>query len=112
MKVIHNPEVIDLVPYKDMLILERNAQVALTDSGGAQEEAFILGVPCVTLSNETEWVETVESGWDKLVGADTERILEATQVFLRNGASEANMVPYGDGHAAERIVKLCVCGAI
>lgn len=100
-------KVIPPVPYKDMLMLERHARVVLTDSGGVQKEAFLLRVPCVTLREVTAWVETIEAGWNRLVGADAGRIVEATRTFLREGAPKISTAPYGDGHAAERIVKLC-----
>ncbi|MEM1552540.1 MAG: UDP-N-acetylglucosamine 2-epimerase, partial [Candidatus Bathyarchaeia archaeon] len=75
----------------------------LTDSGGVQKEAFFFRVPCVTLREETEWVETVEAGWNVLVGCDPERITEAA--FNARPVKE-KVWPYGDGQAAERIVSL------
>jgi UDP-GlcNAc3NAcA epimerase len=94
---------IDPVPYLDMLVLEKNARVILTDSGGVQKEAYWFEVPCVTMRDETEWVETVESGWNAIVGADTEKIVDAVR-SAKPGRSGGNF--YGDGCAAEKIVKI------
>jgi UDP-GlcNAc3NAcA epimerase len=73
-----------------MLILMANARKILTDSGGIQKEAYMLGVPCVTLSENTEWVETLEGGWNVLVGADKCGIVQA--VLGRRPASTQRMV--------------------
>ena len=77
--LIEKIQVIEPVGYLDMIQLEKNAKVILTDSGGVQKEAFWLRVPCITLRDETEWVETVRYGWNRLVGADKEKILEAVK---------------------------------
>ncbi len=96
---------IDPVGYLDMLALEEGARVIVTDSGGVTREAYFLGVPCVTLREETEHVETVESGWNVLVGADPGRILDA----IRNpGSPGAHPSVFGDGSAARRIVDVLV----
>ena len=99
---------IDAVSYLDMLALETRAKVVLTDSGGVQKEAFFLGVPCVTLRDETEWTELVECGWNRLAGADTEAILEAARVSLASPPVLDSEGPFGDEHAAERIVGACL----
>ena len=89
------------VSYNSTVSLLSNAAGLLTDSGGMQKEAYFFGVPCVTLREETEWVETVELGWNQLVGSDKERILAAIEKMDR---PEKMPDVYGDGHAAEAIV--------
>jgi len=90
--------------YLDMLALQRGAACVLTDSGGVQKEAYYLRVPCVTLREETEWVETVASGWNTVAGTDPERIL--TAVARRPGAEAPHPDLYGDGMTASRIVEI------
>jgi UDP-GlcNAc3NAcA epimerase len=94
---------IEPIGFLEMLELIEHAKVMLTDSGGVQKEAYMLGVPCVTLRDETEWVETVETGWNILAGASTTAILEA----VRTVASPRDRPAlYGDGHAGDRIVEI------
>lgn len=90
--------------YLDMIALEQGASVILTDSGGVQKEAFFYGVPCITMRDETEWVETVECGANRLTGASTDAILSAFEQVLADGASAPAATPYGSGRAADDIV--------
>lgn len=95
---------IDPVGYLDMIALERNTRLVLTDSGGVQKEAYFFQKPCVVLRPETEWVELVETGQARLVDADPVLLQEAVNDFLRNGAPHRPGL-YGDGRAAARIVQ-------
>ena len=90
--------------YLDMLALQRGAACVLTDSGGIQKEAYYLRVPCVTLRNETEWVETVATGWNTLAGTDPERILAAVAGRVDHDAPHPDL--YGDGMTAQRVVEI------
>lgn len=91
------------LPYLDFLGLVSGAKFAMTDSGGLQKEAYLLGVPCITLRDATEWGETVECGWNVLTGTDRGRIEAALKKPPR---SRKHPPLYGDGHAAERIAEL------
>jgi len=93
-------QLIEPVGYLDMLTLEQSAYRILTDSGGVQKQAFLLGVPCVTLREETEWTETVEAGWNVLVGSRIQAILEAVNLPKPQPALKN---PFGKGDAAKRI---------
>jgi len=96
---------IEPTSYLDTLVLQAEARAVLTDSGGMQKEALFVGTPCITLRPETEWVETVESGWNVLAGSDPERILAAVQ-----GLEKPTRKPdvFGDGYAARKIVAALV----
>ena len=96
---------IEPVSYLDMMMLEQSARVILTDSGGIQKEAYWFGVPCITLRNETEWVETVETGWNVLVGADREKIIQAIS-SLKTLDEHPDL--YGDGKASVQCVRVLV----
>ena len=93
---------IDPLGYFDIIALEKSARMLLTDSGGMQKEAYWLKVPCVTLRDETEWVETVASGWNILTGADRNRIVTAVQNFT---PPKDHPPLYGDGQAAVHCLK-------
>jgi UDP-N-acetylglucosamine 2-epimerase len=88
-----------------MCALESNARVILTDSGGVQKEAYWLSVPCITLRDETEWVETVETGWNRLVGADSERIRKAV---AECGKPKEHLNLYDVLGSGQRIAELVV----
>jgi UDP-GlcNAc3NAcA epimerase len=94
-------KVTEPLSFLDMIRLEQSAKAIVTDSGGVQKEAFFFRVPCVTMRDETEWVETVCSGWNVLVGADGERILSAVS-DIQIPATQSPV--YGDGDAAGKIL--------
>lgn len=87
----------------DILQLQENASCILTDSGGMQKEAYLLGVRCITLRDETEWVETVSTGWNKLAGVDAKQIQTLYETWQPGGERP---LLYGDGHAAEKICQI------
>jgi UDP-GlcNAc3NAcA epimerase len=98
-----NFTLLDPVGYREMIALQSAAAKVITDSGGIQKEAYILGVPCITVRNETEWVETVEEGWNILAGADPGKIVAAVRTFAPSGPRKKL---FGDGRAAEKIAEL------
>jgi UDP-N-acetylglucosamine 2-epimerase len=91
------------VGYLEMLALEANARCILSDSGGVRREAYFLGVPCVTLREDSEWPETLASGWDVLAGTDLEKIVEAAR---RPRPQKSPPPIFGDGRTAARIVEI------
>lgn len=88
--------------FTDMVMLEKQAATILTDSGGIQKEAYFHRTPCITLREETEWVETVEAGWNQLAGYQTEHIIRC----LNHDPVKREINEYGDGNAAGKIVSL------
>lgn len=98
-----NVQVIDPVGYLEMLALENNARMILTDSGGVQKEAYFFGVPCVTLRSETEWTELVEAGWNCVLGLDQERILAVVKEWKPDGPRPSF---FGKGDSSQRIAEI------
>ncbi|EGW39921.1 UDP-N-acetylglucosamine 2-epimerase (non-hydrolyzing) [Desulfosporosinus sp. OT] len=105
MAIPENVEVIEPVGYLEMILLEKEAELILTDSGGVQKEAYLWQVPCVTLRDETEWVETVHTGWNTLAGANTAEIVAAVARYRKNSLPPYLKNLYGDGRASEEIVE-------
>lgn len=91
------------IGYFDFLWLQQNAKKILTDSGGIQKEAYLLNVPCITLRDTTEWTETIEDGWNVLVGSNKEKILDAVNNF-EPSKSQRNV--FGDGEASSKIAEI------
>lgn len=96
-----NIRIIEPVGYLEMVWLEANCRLVCTDSGGVQKEAYFFGKPCVTLRDETEWVELVEAGWNRLAGS---RALDIASAILQPPIGSGSQRLYGDGFAGEKIV--------
>ncbi len=94
----------DPLSFFDMIVLEQAAKMIITDSGGTQKEAFFYGVPCITLRDETEWVETVHLGWNQLTGASQASIANAVCKVINAPVRFKENLPYGDGSAASNIL--------
>ena len=99
-----NVRLLEPLGYLEMVALQASAACVLTDSGGMQKEAYYLGVPCVTMRDETEWGETVATGWNALAGAHPDRIEAAVRARSRPGTAHPDL--YGDGTTASRIVDI------
>lgn len=91
------------ISYFEMLVLEKNAHIIITDSGGVQKEAYWFGVPCITIRNETEWVETVEAGCNTLAEAEADNIIQAVAAVQHTSPVKGL---YGNGNASELIAEL------
>jgi UDP-N-acetylglucosamine 2-epimerase len=102
-KLCEHVNVTSPVGYLDMLKLMSNSKKILTDSGGVQKEAYMLGVPCITMRDNTEWVETVDDGMNVLVGADCTMIMDAINGFE---CSDVKGNAFGNGDACERICEI------
>ena len=100
---LENLYLLDPVPYLEMQRLQMSAKVILTDSGGMQKEAYFHRVPCVTLRDETEWIETVETGWNQLVGVDENAIVRTAKSIKPTTTTQTSI--FGDGYAVEKVIK-------
>lgn len=98
-------KLVEPLPFLAMVSMEQSARAIITDSGGIQKEAYFYRVPCVTVRDETEWVETVESGWNILAGADSGKIIQAYRNSASNPSREEKDV-YGDGRSAHKIADI------
>ena len=95
--------IIESVSYMDMLVLEKHAAAILTDSGGVQKEAYFHRTPCITMRQETEWTETINTGWNTLVGTDADKILQAV---AHTAIPDTEISEYGTGKAALTIIDI------
>jgi UDP-GlcNAc3NAcA epimerase len=100
--IMKDVQFVEPLSFLDMVRLEQSARVIVTDSGGVQKEAFFYNTPCVTMRDETEWSETVDLGWNFLVGASRSAIVDKASHPVRPTVSSVN--PYGNGRASEKII--------
>jgi UDP-GlcNAc3NAcA epimerase len=103
-----NLRLIEPVSYLKMLLLEKNAGMVLTDSGGIQKEAYHFLVPCITLRKETEWVETVECGMNRLSGPNKDGIIKCVNKFSEWPVQQQKQLLYGDGSAAQKAIDIAL----
>jgi len=106
-KTSNSIKIIDPVGYLEMIYLLENCLLVMTDSGGLQKEAFFFKKPCITMRDETEWVELVEHGVNSLAGAEAEKIYDAYKAIIEIDL-DFNIELYGDGKAGERIVDFLI----
>lgn len=104
--VSHNVLIINPVSYIESLSLQKNAQIVITDSGGIQKEACFLGIPCITLRDETEWTETIKRGYNTIVSTEVKKFKIALKKYSTSHTSFNSNNLYGDGRAAEKIVRV------
>ena len=103
LKIGDNVQIIEPVGYLDMISLQENACKIVTDSGGVQKEAYFLKKPCITMRDETEWIETVQNGWNTIVGSDTAKILNAIENFNPTGTPAS---AFGNGDTSTIITNI------
>ncbi len=103
---LKNVILVEPTSYLETIDLESHAKVILTDSGGVQKEAYFCSIPCVTMRDETEWIETLQDGWNTLAGANTDRIISRVQEFLDRSPSVPAKRLYGDGTAGLKIARI------
>lgn len=103
-KLLNNKNILTIEPlgFLDMVMLEKKADMILTDSGGIQKEAYFHRTPCITLREETEWVETVDAGWNIIAGYKTDKILES----INKVNPQKEIEEYGEGNTANKILEL------
>ena len=99
----NNIEIIEPIGPLDMINLEMNAEKIVTDSGGVQKEAFFMAKPCITMRDETEWIETVENGWNVIVGTDKEKIVDSILNFY---PTKEQQKIFGNGNSSELILNI------
>ena len=97
--------ILEPVSYLEMIYLLQSCKMVLTDSGGLQKEAYFFKKPCLTLRDETEWVELVEKGYNTIVGANKEKIIQGFLKIADNSSIEFCNALYGEGKAAEIIIQ-------